>query len=391
MTEKNPDVLFEIKKEDLESGLRGFPVGYCPTSTVNPTKGLYYVDKTIGEIAPWSPERVIFLLYHGRDGTEKEVEAFASDLRKRAVCSPETIKHIKLLPKKGHPMKLFSAALLIAGMLEGKNDYREDCLNLIAKIPEITATVINYHAGWGGTNPSRPELGYMENFTQMLNVPKSNGENLMRTFRLFNVLHYDHGGGNLSTFVGKAVASSLEDMYGSISSAMCALAGPRHGRANQDCLEFVQSLIDTLGNNPTAEQLEKELRRRLADNQLIFGYGHAVLRVEDPRATVFFEKAQKKYPDHPLVKMALLLREVAPKILKENPKISDPYPNVDAISGILLTAAGFPYPEYFTVLFGMSRVVGIAIQIVYERCEARGGKGLPIVRPSYVFRPREMK
>lgn len=241
MTESNPDVLFEIKKEDLESGLRGFPVGYCTTSTVDPIKGLYYGNKTIGEIAAWSPERVIFLLYHGRDGTDKEVDAFSSDLCKRATCLPDTINHIKQLPKKGHPMKLFSAALLVAGMLEGTNDYREDCLNLIAKIPEITATVINYHAGWGGINPSRPGLGYMENFTQMLNVPNSDMIQLTRIFKLFNVLHYDHGGGNLSTFVGKAVASSLEDMYGSISSAMCALAGPRHGRANQDCLEFVQS------------------------------------------------------------------------------------------------------------------------------------------------------
>lgn len=384
-----PEILFQIKKEDLESGLRGFPVGYCPTSTVNPTKGLYYGDKTIQEIVSWSPEQVIFLLYYGREGTEKEIDVFSKDLCKRAVCSPDLIHHIQLLPKNGHPMKLFSAALLIAGMIEGKNDYREDCLNLIAKIPEITATVINYHAGWGGIKPSKPELGYMENFAQMLNVPNSDLAQLTRTFRLFNILHYDHGGGNLSTFVGKAVASGLEDMYGSISAAMCALAGPRHGRANQDCLEFVQSLIDVLGNNATSDQLEKELRKRLDNNQLIFGFGHAVLRVEDPRATVFYEKAQQKYSNHPLVKMALLLRDVGPKILKDNPKISDPYPNVDAISGIVLTAAGFPYPEYFTVLFGLSRVVGIAIQIVYERCEARGGKGLPIVRPKYLFRPRE--
>lgn len=390
MTDSNPEVLFEIKKDDLESGLRGFPVGYCVTSTVNPTQGLFYGDLPITEIASWTPERVIFFLYYGRDGTDKEMDAFSSELCRRSACLPDTINHIKQLPKKGHPMKLLSSALLIAGMIEGKNDYREDCLNLIAKIPEITATVINYHAGWGGINPSRPGLGYMENFTQMLNVPNSDMLQLTRVFRLFNVLHYDHGGGNLSTFVGKAVASSLEDIYGSMSAAMCALAGPRHGRANQDSLEFIQSLVDALGSNPTAEQLEKELRRRLSEGQLIFGFGHAVLRVEDPRATVFYEKAQAKYSQHPMVKMALLLREVAPKILQENPKIADPYPNVDAISGIVMTAAGFPYPEYFTVLFGLSRVVGIAIQIVYERCEARGGKGLPIVRPKYLYRPREI-
>jgi citrate synthase len=388
MTESNPDILFEIKKEDLESGLRGFPVGYCPTSTVNPTKGLFYGDKTIQEIAFWSPVRVIYLLYYGKEGSETEVETFSRELQQRSACSPELLKQIRQLPRQGHPMKLFSTALLLAGMLEGKNDYREDCLNLIAKIPEITATVINEHAGWGKGKPSRPDLDYMENFTQMLNVPNANLEQLTKTMALFNILHYDHGGGNLSTFVGKAVASGLEDMYGSISAAMCALAGPRHGRANQDSLEFIQSLIQALGDEPSLDELEAELRRRLANKELIFGYGHAVLRVEDPRATVLYEKAQRKYRDHPFVKMALLLREVAPKVLKENPKISDPYANVDAISGVLLMAAGFPYPEYFTVLFGLSRVVGIAIQIVYERCEARDGKGLPIVRPKYLFRPR---
>lgn len=388
MAEGQSDVLFEIKKENLETGLRGFPVGYCNTSTVEPTKGLFYGNKTIGEIRDWTPCRVIYLLYHGKDGTDAEINAFTKDLHSRATCSPEVIAQISKLPRQGHPMKLLCSALLISGMLEGKNDYKEDCLNLIARIPEICAAVINHHAGWGGIKPSKPDLGYMENFTQMLNIPKGNNKQLNDIFRLFNVLHFDHGGGNLSTFVGKAVASGLEDMYGSMSAAMAALAGPRHGRANQDSLEFVESLLKELGPNPTEDVLEASLRRRLDNNELIFGFGHAVLRVEDPRATVLYEKAMSLYPENPLVKMACLLRTVAPKVLKENPKVSDPYANVDAISGVLLMAAGFPYPEYFTVLFGLSRVVGIAIQIVYERCEARGGKGLPIVRPKYIYQPR---
>lgn len=387
--EGKPEVLFEITKEHLETGMRGFPVGYCTTSTVDPTKGLFYVGQKVEELATWEPEKVIFLLYYGKIGSEEEVSRFKEELRKRAKCSPEVLKHIQLLPRKGRPMKLFCAALLICGMIEGKEDYREDCLNLIAKIPEIAAAVINHHAGWGSNKPSKPELGYMKNFTHMLNVPNANFDKLNEAFQLFNVLHYDHGGGNLSTFVGKAVASGLEDMYGSIAASMCALAGPRHGRANQDCLEFVHDVLKEVGDNATADQVENLIRKRLAGNELVFGFGHAVLRVEDPRATVLYETVQKEYPQNPLVKITRLLREVGPKVLGENPKISNPYPNVDAISGTLLTAAGFPYPEYFTVLFGLSRVVGIAIQIVYERCEARDGKGTPIVRPKYLFKPRE--
>lgn len=383
-------VLFEIKEENLETGMRGYPVGYCTTSTVNPTEGLFYAGKSAAELAFWEPEEVIYILYFGKQGTPDQVRNFILDLKKRSTVNPEVAKHICMLPKTGHPMKLFCSALLICGMLEGKGDYKEDCLNLIAKIPEIAATVINYHAGWGITKPSKPELGYMENFAQMLNVPDVNQEELTQIFKLFNILHYDHGGGNLSTFVGKAVASGLEDMYGSMAASMAALAGPRHGKANQDCLEFVQAILNTLGERASAPQIEGLLRKRLDNNELVYGFGHAVLRVEDPRATILYQVASQKYANNALVKIAQLLRTQGPKVLKENPKISNPYPNVDAISGVILTAAGFPYPEYYTVLFGLARTVGIAIQIVYERCEARDGKGTPIIRPKYIYKARNI-
>lgn len=385
------DVLFEIKKENLETGLRGYPVGYCTTSTVDPTKGLFYCGIPIPQLASWQPEEVIYLLYYGKKGSQDEVNKFSKDLQSRAKLSPEVIKQIAALPRKGHPNKLFCAALLICGIIEGTNDYKEDCLNLIAKLPQLAATVINTHAGWGETKASDPSLGYMENFVALLNLPqKEKAKDLIQIFKLFNIMHYDHGGGNLSTFVGKAVASGLEDMYGSIASAMAALSGPRHGKANQDCLIFVQEILDQVGENASESEVEELIRKRLANNELVFGFGHAVLRVEDPRATVFYEAAAKKYPNFPLVKIAHLLRKAGPKVLKENPKISNPYPNVDAVSGVILSAAGFPYPDYFTVLFGLSRMVGISIQIVYERCEAREGKGTPIVRPKYLFKERQI-
>jgi len=382
------EIMMEITKDNLETGLRGYPCGYCITSEVDPLKGLSYIGKPIEELASWNPENVIYLLYYGKKGSDEEIKQFAQDLKKRAKCSPEMIDAIRKLPREGHPMDLFCAALLICGMCEGTGDYRGDCLNLIAKIPEITSTVINYHAGRGEGKPSKPELGYIENFTQMLNVPDVDHDKLTEVFKLFNILHYDHDGGNLSTFVGKAIASGLADMYGSICGAMTALAGPRHGKANQDCLEFVEEIHAKLGDDLAEAQIEELLRHKLANNELVFGFGHAVLRVEDPRATIFYNLAQKQWPDHPLVKITKLLRIKGPQVLSENPKISNPYPNVDAISGTILTAAGFAYPEYYTVLFGMSRVVGISIQIAYERCEAREGKGTPIVRPKYIYKPK---
>lgn len=382
------EVLFQITKEQLETGLRGYPCGYCTTSHVDPQKGLFYSGIPVSDLTNNSSEEVIYLLYMGKKGSKSEVESFFNDLKKRAALSTETLFAIQKLPRKGHSMKLFSASLLILGMLEGKNDYKDDCLSLIAKLPHLTAAVINHHAGWGDTPAPQPNLGYMENFTHMLKVPGSKSADLPEVFRLFNILHFDHGGGNLSAFVGKSVASGLEDMYGSIASAMCALAGPRHGRANQDCLEFVQSMLKEVGENATEKQVEDAIRHRLDSGQLVFGFGHAVLRVEDPRATVQYDYVQKHFPKHPLVKIALLLRRAGSKVLSENPKITSPYPNVDAISGTLLTAAGFGYPQYYTMLFGLARSVGIAIQIIYERTEARGGKGTPIVRPKYLFKAR---
>jgi len=382
------EVLFRITRENLETGMRGYPVGYCPTSYVDPEKGLFYLGKSLKEIAYWDPERVIYLLYFGKEGSEEEIRNFFTQLQRRARLSQEVIKHIEKLPRKGHPMKLFAASLLILGMLEGEGDYREDALNLIAKLPHLVATVINYHAGWGETPPPDPEVGYMENFASMLQVPTAKPSELVKIFRLFNVLHFDHGGGNLSTFVGKAVASGLEDMYGSITSAMCGLSGPRHGRANQDCLEFVKEVLKNVGEKGTGKDVEALIRHRLATHQLVFGFGHAVLRVEDPRATVFYDFVQKHYSDHPLVKISLFLRDEGSKVLAENPKIADPHPNIDAVSGVALSVAGFDYPQYFTLLFGLARCVGISIQIIYERLEARDGKGTPIIRPKYFYKPR---
>jgi citrate synthase len=273
-------------------------------------------------------------------------------------------------------------------MFEATSDYRADGFRLIAQLPHLVATVINHHAGWGKTSPPEPGQGYVENFVQLLRVPDKRAKELTHLLNLFYLLHLDHGGGNLSTFVGKAVASGLEDMYGSISSALCALAGPRHGRANQEALEMVQRVLKSVGAAATEGTVETFLRDLVARGGLVSGFGHAVLRVEDPRATVQYAFAEKHYPQDALVRTALLIRGAGPKVLKKNPKIADPYPNVDAISGVLLSAAGFSYPEYYAVLFGFARSAGIAIQIIYERCEARGGKGTPIVRPKYIFKKR---
>ncbi|MDN3505721.1 MAG: citrate (Si)-synthase [Simkaniaceae bacterium] len=373
--------LFTITEENLDTGMRGYPIGYCDTSHVDPDQGLFYCGRSIREMALKSPEEVIYLLYHRKEGSVGDVESFFSEINTQRYLSKKVAWQIKQLPREAHPMKLFSIALLFLDVFEKTGDYRKDCLNVIAQLPHLVASVINHHAGWGETKD--PSGSYMGSFADMLNVPGKN-LGLEKALSLFNVLHYDHGGGNLSVFVGKAVASGLEGLYGSLSSAMCALSGPRHGSANQVTLEFVKELHQALGDDASLEMVEDWLQDRLKRGKLIFGFGHAVLRTEDPRASILYDFVQKYYSDHPLARIALLLKEAGPKVLKENPKVADPYPNVDAISGTMLTAAGLGYPEYFTLLFGMARCVGVAIQIVYERLEAREGKGTPIIRPKYL-------
>ncbi|MBA2626776.1 MAG: citrate synthase, partial [Gemmatimonadales bacterium] len=177
-------------------------------------------------------------------------------------------------------------------------------------------------------------------------------------------------------------------LYESMAAAMAGLAGPKHGKANQECLEFVQECVAKVGDKLNAEGVSDLIRQRLANKELIFGFGHAVLRVEDPRARALRATGEELCPNDTNFRMVKLLAEVGPPVLAANSKMADPYPNVDSASGSLLMACGLTDPDYYTVLFGLSRVVGIAAQIVYERCEARGGKGTPIVRPKYFYSPQ---
>jgi len=371
--------IFEVTEKNLNTGLRGIPVGTVRTSFVDPHKGLHYVGYPITDIWHIDPEAAVYLLFNKELPNDDELAAFKADLVSRSKVDPTVIAQIGNLPKKGHPMEWFQAALLLLGMSGKTGDYREDALNAVARIPEVVANVFRLRSGWGAPIESKPELGLIENFVHMLGVPGADNDKLTKLLRVFYVLHLDHGGGNLSTFTGKAVASGLADLYTSLAASMGGLSGPRHGRANQDCLNFVRKV----GTSVPAE-VEQFVRDELASGGLIFGFGHAVLRAEDPRATVQYGLGKNICGDDPLFKTAIAMREAAVKVLKENPKVSNPYPNVDAISGTLLNAVGLSDSDFYTVLFGLSRCSGIAAQIIDERYNMRNGKGVPIYRCKFI-------
>ncbi|TVR45303.1 MAG: citrate (Si)-synthase [Planctomycetota bacterium] len=390
-TDTSSKVLMELTEAHMETGLRGVPVGYCTTSYVDPQTGLHYVGRPVSEIAHEDPEAVIYLLLNKRFPDAAELEAFRAELKRRRHIDPQVFFALKTLPRKGHPMKWFLHAINTLGVTDATGDFREDCLNLIAKIPAATAAIFRLREGWGDPILPSEDLNYMEDFVRMLGVPGLDADGqarLTELMRVFDVVHLDHGGGNLSTFTGKAVASGLADMYESILAAMCGLAGPRHGKANQECLNFVEECVRAVGGTPSEGLTRELIQNRLANKLLIYGFGHAVLKVEDPRATVLIELGERLCPNDVNFRMVKMLRQVVPPILSQNPRIADPYPNVDLASGSLLHACGLENSDYYTVLFGMSRVVGIAIQVVYERCEARMGRGTPIVRPKYLYSPK---
>jgi citrate synthase len=374
--EKTDKVLFEIKESHLDTGMRGFPVSTVYTSEVNPQDGLHYVGYPIADLADLDPEAAVYLLFYKRLPTSDELSAFKAELVKRAAVNPRVIEMIKSLPKEGHPMEWLIAGLTFLGMLCKTGNYREDGLNVVAQMPEVVAAIYRIRSGWGDPIASKPELGLMENFVQMMGVPGADADKLTALMRVFYVLHMDHGGGNLSTFVGKAVASGKSDTYASLGASMAGLYGPLHGRANQECLEFLDRCNT---NDPDA--VEQFVRDEMAAGRSIFGFGHAVLRAEDPRAGVQYELGKKLCADDPLYQRAVIMRERAVKVLKESPKVKNPYPNVDAVSGTLLRACGLTDAEYYTVLFGLARCSGISAQIVDERLVHRGGKGVAIYRP----------
>ncbi len=378
------EALFTITKDLLDTGLRGFPVGTCPNSHVDPVKGLFYGGYAIPELADRNPEEVIYLLIKRELPDAARLAAFKKELAANSRLDRGVIEHLRSLPKKGHPMKWLIAAINAMGMYEGTGDYAKDCINVIAQLPEAVAAIFRIRSGWGDPIASKPELGYMENFVHMLGAPGAKPD-LVRLMRVFDILHFDHGGGNLSTFVGKAIASGHEDMYGSLVGAMAALAGPLHGMANQECLRFLKDIAKDVKDPTDEKALTAHVENILDKGGVLFGFGHAVLRVEDPRATVEYALGESIAPQDPLFRLAVTLRKVGTEVLKMRGKAANPYPNVDAVSGCLLSACGLSDENYYTVLFGMARCVGIAAQIVYERKEARGGKGTPIVRPKYLY------
>lgn len=385
MTDDN--ALFTVTGDHLNTGLRGVPVGTCRTSFVTPDEGVHYCGYPIAELANLQPEDVTYLLFNKELPTPEQALAFRADLQKRAVVPSGLDEVFTSLPKDGHPMDWLSVGIHALGMMDTTGDWKEDALNLIARMPRMMGLLFRHREGRGDNIPEDdPSLSMVQRFVTTLEMEGVDDALMEQILSTYLVLHMDHGGGNLSTFTGKAIASGHATVYASLAGSMNALSGPLHGRANQSCLEFVLRV-----GTSDPEQVEAFVRNELEAKRPVFGFGHAVLRSEDPRATVQFALGERLCPDDENFKIIRTLREVAPRVLSENPKISNPNANVDIASGALLHHVGFTDPTYYTTFFGWARVAGIGAQIVDERTVMRHGKGTPIYRPKYMAEEQTLR
>ena len=383
----NEKVLCEVTENHLNTGLRGIPVGTCRTSFVTPTEGVHYCGYPIKELVDFSPEDIIYLLFNKELPTTAQSSAFKADLAARGNVPSGLENVLQTLPKDGHPMDWLSVGIQTLGMLDTTGNWREDALNLIARMPRLMGLIFRYREGRSADiadDDSSKSL--VQRFVDTVGVDEHLRAKMERVVSTYLVLHMDHGGGNLSTFTGKSIASGKATVYSAIAGAMNALSGPLHGRANQSCLEFVLKI----GTSDEAE-VEKFVRNELKEGRPVFGFGHAVLSVEDPRATAQFAIGEEICPDDENFKIIRTLRKVAPMVLSENKKIRNPNANVDIASGALLYHVGLTDPTYYTTFFGWARVAGIGAQIVDERTVLRSGKGVPIYRPKYYAEGQELR
>jgi citrate synthase len=220
---------------------------------------------------------------------------------------------------------------------------------------------------------SNPNLDFGGNFAHMMGIGKPYDD----VSRMYFIIHADHESGNVSAHTGHLVGSSLSDVYLSIASMVNGLAGPLHGLANQEVLRWMQDLIERMGGKiPTEEEMRQFVWDTLNSGQVIPGYGHAVLRKTDPRYLIQREFCLKHMPDDPIFKYTDLLYRVVPKVLMEQGKAKDPWPNVDAQSGVVQWHYGVTEYDFYTVLFGIGRALGICANLVWDRA-----LGYPLERP----------
>ncbi|XP_071955171.1 citrate synthase, mitochondrial-like isoform X2 [Antedon mediterranea] len=390
-------VIGEIVVDQLYGGMRGIKGLVTETSVLDPDEGIEFRGYSIPQCqkllpkAPGGeeplPEGLFWLLCTGDVPTQQQTDAISKDWALRADVPPHVVQMLNNFPNTLHPMSQFSAAItamnseskFAKAYSEGVNkalywEYTyEDTMDLIAKLPTIAAIIYRNLYRDGKIGVIDADKDWSQNFTTMLGYDDPTFTELMR---LYLTIHSDHEGGNVSAHSVHLVGSALSDPYLSFAAGMNGLAGPLHGLANQEVLVWITKLREKLGGDVSDDQLKEFIWNTLKSGQVVPGYGHAVLRKTDPRYMCQREFAFKHLPGDPLFRLVAQLYDVVPDVLLEHGKAKNPWPNVDAHSGVLLQHFGMTEMNYYTVLFGVSRALGVLSSLIWDRA-----LGLPLERP----------
>jgi len=389
----------ETTVDQVYGGMRGIKALVTETSHLDPEDGIFFRGHSIPQCcdrlpkAPGGseplPEGLFFLLLTGEFPTADQVKAISKCWSEHADLPTHVVSMINNFPSHLHPMSQFSAAitacntesLFAKAYADGKPkttywEYTyEDSMRLIAKLPTIAAMIYrNLYRDGSSIGAIDSDKDWSENFTSMLGY---NNQEFTELMRLYLTIHSDHEGGNVSAHTTHLVGSALSDPYLSFAAGINGLAGPLHGLANQEVLIFITNVMKELGSADVPDEKLKEfVWSLLKSGRVVPGYGHAVLRKTDPRYIAQREFALKHLPDFPMFKLVSQIYKIVPPILLETGKVKNPWPNVDAHSGVLLQYYGMKEMNYYTVLFGVSRALGVTASLVWDRA-----LGLPIERP----------
>jgi citrate synthase len=399
--EHGDHVLGQITVDQVYGGMKGMIGMVTETSKLDPEEGIRFrgysipelrakLPKSVGGAEPL-PEGIFYLMLIGELPTEEDVVELSNDWARRSNVPKHVFDVLDKLPLTTHPMTQFSIAVLAlqtesvfaAAYRKGinKKEYwdpmYEDVMNLIARLPRVAAYIYRRVYKNGVHIEPDSKLDWAANFAHMLGYDDFDFKRLMR---LYLTIHVDHEGGNVSAHATHLVGSALSDPYYSFSAGMAGLAGPLHGLANQEVVRWILDLKESFaGKMPTKDQIADYIKQTLADGKVVPGYGHAVLRKTDPRYLAQQDFANKYMPDDENFKIVQMIYEVAPEILSATGKIKNPWPNVDAHSGVLLIHYGMTEYDFYTVLFGVSRSLGVMASLLWDRA-----LGSPIERPGSV-------
>lgn len=388
----------EVSVKQVFGGMRGIKSMLWETSQLDAYEGIRFRGYTIPELKELLPraegdkeplpEGLFWLLLVDELPSQEEVQSLSEDWKQRASVPDYVFTLLDGLPENTHPMIQFSLA--VASMShesiftrkyrEGfpKSEYwdatYEDSMNLIAKLPRIAAYIYRKTYHNGNHIAPDPNLDWAANFAHMLGHDQEDFKSLMR---LYLTIHADHEGGNASAHTVHLINSTLSDVYMSFAGGLHALAGPLHGLANQEVIKWIFELTESIGTTkPSKEQISDYVKKTISEGKVIPGYGHAVLRQPDPRFTAQRKFAEEYIKDDDLVNVVWKLFDVVPEILKGLGKVKNPWPNVDAHSGALLVHYGMSEYSFYTVMFGVSRALGVLANSCWSR-----SLGLPLERP----------